>query len=114
MELLLYFLARTAIGALQLLPLAMVGRVGRVAGALVYLVDARHRRVAQQNLRRAFSEKSDSEIRTLARENFKRIGENFSSAAKTASMDETGIRKILEVRGIEKFRKVAPGGKPPS
>src|SRR5262249_20787666 len=114
MELLLYLLARTVIAVLQILPLGVVARVGRVAGGLVYLADARHRRVARENLRRAFPEKSEGEIRTLARENFRRIGENFSCAAKTAGMDETEIRQILEVTGVEKFSKVAATAKAPS
>ena len=85
MDLLLYCLARPIIGLLQMLPLMWVARLGRIGGAAVYRLDARHRRVARRNLRMCFgAEKSEAELESLAQENFRRIGENFACAAKTA------------------------------
>jgi KDO2-lipid IV(A) lauroyltransferase len=87
MDRLLYVIARLVVGALQSLPLRVVARIGRCSGALAYWLDARHRRVAIRNLTASFSdEMAHAEIMRVARENFKRIGENFASAAKTASM----------------------------
>src|SRR4051812_40811467 len=87
MERLLYFIARGLIGFLQALPLTWVARLGRTIGWLAYWVDGRHRRVAIQNLTMCFgAEKSARELKALARENFRRIGENFGCAAKTAAM----------------------------
>ncbi len=103
MDTLLYIFARTLVGFIQALPLRVVARIGRAGGALFYFFDARHRKVAQRNLQMAFPEKSPAEICAVARENFKRIGENFSCAVKTAAMSNEEIRDILEVKGIEKF-----------
>ncbi len=107
-------LARAVVALLQALPLGAVARLGRACGALGYALDGRHRKVARRNLALCFPEKSDAEVRALARENFKRVGESFASAVKTASLDEAGIRAVTEFVGVEKFPKPAPGEKPPS
>lgn len=87
MDALLYYPARAVVALLQALPLRTVARLGRAGGALAYWLDARHRRVTLKNLTRCFGhEKSPAEITALAKENFRRIGENFASAVKTAAM----------------------------
>jgi len=86
MDLLLYFIARAGIGLIQALPLQAVARLGRAGGAFGYLLDGRHRRVALKNLTRAFPEKTTTEVRALAKENFRRIGESFACGVKTAGM----------------------------
>lgn len=97
MDALLYLLASTVVALLQALPLTWVARVGRAGGALAYWLDARHRRVAERNLAMCFAgEKSATEIAELARENFRRIGENFACAAKTASMNLAAIRPHVQ------------------
>lgn len=105
MDSLLYFFARTLVTIIQALPLRLVARIGRACGAIAFWLDARHRKVALQNLQMVFgNEKSAKEIRAIAKENFCRLGENYCSAIKTAVMtpDEmkahfifTGAGKIL-------------------
>jgi lauroyl/myristoyl acyltransferase len=92
----LYFLARAVVTLLQSLPLTWVARIGRLGGRLAFRFDARHRRVALRNLAMCFPEKTPSEIRRIAEENFRRIGENFASAAKTASMSFEELRPRVE------------------
>jgi lauroyl/myristoyl acyltransferase len=100
MDKLLYFVVRVAVAFLQTLPLQMVARLGRAGGALAYWIDARHRRVALANLTLCFGhEKSADEIRALAKENFRRIGENFACAAKTASMTHEELKPFVEFAG---------------
>ncbi len=100
MDTLLYLMGRALVSAIQLLPLVWVARLGRAGGALAYGVDARHRRVALRNLTRCFArEKSAEEIRAMARENFRRIGENFASAIKTASMTRDQLAPHFEITG---------------
>jgi lauroyl/myristoyl acyltransferase len=87
MDTVIYFIARGVIAFLQALPLVWVARLGRAGGALAFWFDGRHRRVALDNLTLCFGrEKSPEEIHVLARENFRRIGENFAGAIKTAAM----------------------------
>lgn len=97
MDTLVYYLARGLIALIQALPLTCVARLGRVAGVLAYWLDARHRRVARQNLALCLgAEKSPAEIRALAKENFRRIGENFACAVRTAAMTLEELRPQVE------------------
>jgi KDO2-lipid IV(A) lauroyltransferase len=58
--------------------------------------------VALENLKNCFGRECSSEhLRECARENFRRIGENFACAIKTASMSETEVDQVLEIRGLE-------------
>ena len=114
MDSVLYWLARMLVAGIQLLPLAWVARLGRAAGGLAWWLDARHRRVALSNLAMCFAEKSPEEIRALAGENFRRIGESFACAVKTAAMDIEELRPHLEFVGVERLPKGAAGEPPPN
>jgi KDO2-lipid IV(A) lauroyltransferase len=81
MDVLLALLARVVVAFLQALPLGTVAWLGRVFGALAYVLDGRHRNVAQRNITECFPEKSATEVRSLARENFQRIGESFAPSS---------------------------------
>ena len=87
MDTLIYFFACGAVTFLQALPLVWVARLGRAGGVVAFWLDGRHRRVALKNLTMCFGhEKSPEEIRAIARENFRRLGENYAGAVKTAAM----------------------------
>jgi KDO2-lipid IV(A) lauroyltransferase len=87
MDALIYLFGRCVVAILQALPLVWVARLGRALGALAYRLDGRRRRIALDNLTMCFGgEKSAEEIHATAKENFRRIGENFASAVKTAAM----------------------------
>jgi KDO2-lipid IV(A) lauroyltransferase len=104
MDTLLYGMARFVVAGFQALPLRGVARIGRALGAAAYWLDGRHRRVAARNLERCFGgEKSPAELRALARENFKRIGENFCCATRTAKMGPNELRGCCELVDIEKL-----------
>ncbi|HXT10921.1 MAG TPA: hypothetical protein VN873_05100 [Candidatus Angelobacter sp.] len=113
MDSLLYLFARAMVGFLQALPLPVAARFGRFGGALAYWIDARHRRVAMRQLTMCFgNEKSAGEIRAIARENFRRIGENFACAAKTASMTLDELKPFVEFVGSSKILAPPTGPKP--
>jgi KDO2-lipid IV(A) lauroyltransferase len=112
MDRLLYHIARMLIGLLQALPLRFVARLGRMGGTVACLVDRRHRRVAQRNLSMCLGqEKSPAEIRALARENFKRIGENFACAVKTAAMSYESLQPHIQFTGPPVI--ISPPAEPP-
>ncbi|MFM2082531.1 MAG: ADP-heptose--LPS heptosyltransferase 2 [Verrucomicrobiota bacterium] len=104
MDTLLYFFARALVALVQALPLRVVARLGRAGGALAFRLDARHRRVVLKNLTMCFAaEKSPAEIHALAQENFRRLGENFASAVKTAAMTPAQMRPHFVFTGAEKI-----------
>ena len=113
METLLHSLARGLVACLQALPLIWVARLGRCGGGLAYWLDGRHRRVALRNLTMCFgAEKSPADIRSLARENFRRIGENFACAIKTAAMSFEDLRPHVEFVGNPRILS-PPGDRKP-
>jgi KDO2-lipid IV(A) lauroyltransferase len=115
METLLYLLARAVLAVLQAMPLPWAARVGRAGGALAYWLDFRHRRVARSNLNLCFGrEKSTAQLRDLAKDNFRRIGENFACAAKTAAMTLDELRPYVEFSGDPKILSPASDQKPQS
>ncbi len=114
MEFFLYLCARTVLAAIQALPLRLVARLGRFAGAMAYLLDGRHRRVAIRNLSMCFEEKHPREIKRIARENFRRIGENFACAARTAAMDFAELRPHVEFIAPQDIMLPAEGEIPQS
>lgn len=104
MERLLHLLARGLIAGIQALPLRWAARVGRAGGAIAWWVDARHRRIALLNLSQALGhERSPAEIAALARENFRRLGENYVCGIKTAGMEDSQLEPHFEVAGLEKL-----------
>jgi lauroyl/myristoyl acyltransferase len=104
MNTLIYGFGRTLIALLQALPLIWVARIGRAAGGLAYWLDARHRRVALKNLTMCFGqEKSPEEIRAIAKENFRRIGENYASAVKTSAMTFAQLRPHADYADLERL-----------
>ena len=106
----LVFFARAFIALVQALPLDLVARIGRAGGALAFLLDARHRKVALANLDLVFAdEKSAEERRAIAKENFRRLGENYLCALKTASMSSAAIAERLEWIGLH---EAVPAGSP--
>ena len=106
MDFFIYYPVLLVVKLLQALPLRLVARLGRRVGALAYWIDSRHRRVATENLRRCFPEKHADEVRELARENFRRLGENYCSAIKTATMTDTELLPHFEVVGMEEINAV--------
>jgi lauroyl/myristoyl acyltransferase len=115
MDALLYILARTLVAIFQALPIKWVARIGRAGGALAYCLDGRHRRVALRNLTLCFgNEKSPLEIRELARENFRRIGENYCCAVKTAGMTAEEIHKVVRFTGEQRILAAPPNVTPES
>jgi len=105
MDTLLYWMAKTIVACLQVLPLRFVARFGRFGGTLAWAIDTRHRKVALDNLRAAFrSERKSNEIDAIAREQFKRLGENYCCAVKTASMSARALQNHLEIIGAEHIR----------
>ena len=110
MNTVLYWFGRALIAGIQLLPLTFVARLGRAIGALAFHLDGRHRRVVLENLTNCFgAEKSTAEIRAIARENFRRIGENYLAAVKTAAMSFAALRAHVEFTGLQNLPKTTRG-----
>lgn len=115
MDRILYFVVLGLIKFLQALPLRWVARIGRVGGAVAYVLDGRHRKVAQRNIAMCLGkERTPEEVKALAKENFQRLGENYCCAIKTASMSWDDLRPHLEFASVEKVMFGGVGQNPSS
>jgi len=115
MDTLLHWLALALVGLLRILPLRLVARLGRLGGASFYWLDARHRQIAFENLTLCFGDHlSPGAIHQIARENFRRIGENFCGAVKCAFMTAEELRPHFEFAGAEKILPFESDGRPQS
>lgn len=115
MDPLIYAFAHLLVALIQALPLPTAAKFGRALGSLAFRLSARYRKVAVQNLTMCFGkEKSPKEIYELARENFRRIGENYVCAIKTASMTAEELKPHLEYVGEEHLPQKPATGAPPN
>lgn len=115
MDLLIYWIARSLVAFIQAFPLRLIARVGRAGGALAFHLDGRHRRAAVDNLTLCFGgEKSPEEIHAIARENFRRLGENYCCAIKTAAMTPEQLKPYFQFIGTEKILPRQTGAGPQS
>lgn len=89
------------LGSIRRLPLVTVARIGRLLGGVACRLDRRHRRVAEENLTRAFPELAPVEVRALALENFRRVGEAYASAIRTPGMDPEELLARIEIVGLD-------------
>jgi KDO2-lipid IV(A) lauroyltransferase len=113
MDPLIYGFARTLVALIQVMPLPAAARLGRAIGGLAYYLSARYRRVTTQNLAMCFgSEKSPEEIKELAHENFRRIGENYVCAIKTATMTSEQLKPYIEYEGGDRIPPKTDGPLP--
>jgi lauroyl/myristoyl acyltransferase len=109
MNQLIYIFMCGVVKLLQILPLKGVAFIGRVTGAVAFWLDGRHRRVALENLTRCFGDqKSRAEIRAIALENFRRLGENFSCFFKIYTMPWEKLKKHVELVGMDKVLSHEP------
>ena len=106
MDRLVYILYRGLCRFISLLPLGVVFRIGAAIGWLAHGILPSYRRLVVDNMRLVFSgEKTNKEIRRMAREHFTRLGGNLFSALKLATMPPEQIRKHVQIDGLDLLQK---------
>ena len=87
---------------IRLLPLKLVCFIGRQIGFVFYFIDTSHRKIAVNNLTNSLGNyHSESEITSIAKENFRRLGEVYLSVLKTAHISLKNLSDILSLKGLE-------------
>ena len=98
-------------GVFWLTPLPVCFLFGRFCGWVAHLVSPGYRRLVQRNLHIAFEgEKTDEEIRQLAREHFVTLGGNLLSSIKLGVMPHDKVHARLTIRGREHADAVTEEG----
>jgi KDO2-lipid IV(A) lauroyltransferase len=102
---------KVAKSLVNLLPESAGVAVGRWVGRIGYLLDARHRRVALQNLELAFPEWSPAERKSIAKKSFGNIGTAAVELATSAGLDRESYLARLDFEGWENFERAEQAGK---
>jgi KDO2-lipid IV(A) lauroyltransferase len=89
-----YLALRALMGGLAALPLAVASRLAAGIAVLVYLVDARHRRIGMRNLAIAFPERSLGARRRILRRSFANLGR---MGAELAHLPRLGAEELRDM-----------------
>jgi heptosyltransferase-2 len=107
---LVYVTFRIVAAIVGVLPLPLVYVIGRVVGWIAGVCLRPYRKLALANLRIAFGgEKSEAELRAIRREHFARLGGNFLSNMRLATVPYEKLRARVEADNFEAFARVPPG-----
>jgi KDO2-lipid IV(A) lauroyltransferase len=96
---------RLVIGPIRALPLPMVRAFGRGAGAMIYRLLGRRRRVALKNLALIYPDRSEAERRRMARAVFRHFGEVATEFVKLPHLKNADIDRLVTVEGEENLRR---------
>jgi len=110
---LVYILASFAVDLIRRLPLPVCFHLGRGVGALLWVILPGYRRLARENLERAFArEKSEREIRALVFRHFVTLGANAVCAGKIPALAQEEILRISTIENLDVIRRAIAAGRP--
>jgi KDO2-lipid IV(A) lauroyltransferase len=106
-----FAIARTAQACLSLMPVGAVRACGGALGALVAVVDRFHRRIALDNLARAFPSRNAGELAPVCQGMFMHFGRLLCELIKFSSLPREQMLARVEVEGQEHVRQAYRQGK---
>jgi len=106
-----YWLLIAARRLILLVPERCARSLGRSLGAAAFFIDRRHRRVALDNLRRAFPEKSPAEVGRLARDSFRNAGRTAAEFFRAPALVRSAWKGRFAIAGEERVREAFRRGK---
>ncbi len=98
-------LARILLRLLEAVPLAWLAVFCEGVMSLVWAIDRKHRRIARINLRIAFPEMGEEEVRRIIRRCYQRMGTSAAEFIHIPKMDDRYIREHFRVEGAEHVRE---------
>jgi lipid A biosynthesis (KDO)2-(lauroyl)-lipid IVA acyltransferase len=96
---------------LALLPLFVTRSIGCVLGLLMYLGNAKRRRIARVNLQLCFPQQSVSERERLLRRHFCVYGQSFTDIAHLAWSSTSRLQRMMHWHGVERYRELLRQGR---
>jgi KDO2-lipid IV(A) lauroyltransferase len=98
-------------GLIRMMPEVMVSGTGAMLGRLVFLLDRRHRQIAERQLQAAFPRKSPAECRAIARATFVHFGRLLVSVLRFGGLSREQMSARVEYEGLERVKAALAGGK---
>lgn len=89
---------------------AQAERIGERLGRLAFRVSAKHRKIAAENLARAFPEKSEKERTELARAVMIHLGRLMADFMRTSSRPNEELLATTELHGVEHLKRAQAQG----
>lgn len=112
MDLLTYYVFRTIVWLVALLPIATAFRLGQIGGSLIYYLFFPYRKLVLANLTAAFgSEKSLVEIQSLAKQHFQTLLANLLVIPKLSLLSKDEILSRVTIEGREEVLAVLASGR---
>lgn len=93
-------------------PLRFSLHLGKLLGNLAYLVLKKQRQITIDNLKFAFKdEKSDKEIRAIAKGVFQNMGKNLVELLSFSKINRSNIDQLVSAEGLEKIDEILKKGR---
>jgi KDO2-lipid IV(A) lauroyltransferase len=111
---LVYVFARFVIGFFRLLPRRTGVALIKILAACTYWLDAKHRHIAQVNLKIAFPEMTDLRRRRIARLSFQNAAMNLLEISRLPSVTPANISSLVRYdpdHGLQNYRAALAKGK---
>jgi len=106
-----YVAVRMFIGLVRWLPFPLVEMLGTTVGLTAYLVDAKHRRIASENIAAAFPGRTSSDHRRIVRSAFAHFGKLLMQLLKFSTLSPQAMMARVEFEGEERVRAAHADGK---
>lgn len=109
----IYLLYRAGSAMVNALPLRALFIFGEGLGVCAWILLRKYRRLALQNLTIAFGkEKSERELRSIARQSFRRLGSNLLCSLKLGVIPLDKIARHVDVENVDAVHGVVRAGRP--
>ncbi|MBI4834167.1 MAG: lysophospholipid acyltransferase family protein [Planctomycetes bacterium] len=102
---------RILIAVVRRVPATVALQIGEAIGIFGYMVVPKRRRISLENLRFAFPEKKDSELRRIVFGMAKNLGRNMMEFLRLPAMKLADINRYIEFEGLENLDKALAEGK---
>ncbi len=100
-----YAAVRCVAPLVRLLPRSVALRFGQRVGALARLVLPERRKLAEDNVRQAFPEWSEEQVKALVRRNFEQLGMSGVEFLRLEQFDADNIREFFDIEGEHHLRQ---------
>ena len=106
-----YWLVAAVRGLVRVTPEVVAGGIGGLLGRLFFLVDRRHRLVAERQLQAAFPRKSVPECRAITRATFMHFGRLLVAVLRFSALSRAQMLARVEYEGVDRVKAALAGGK---
>lgn len=106
-----YVAVRAVVGLVRVLPFRAVEACGTALGRAFYLLDGKHRRVAERNVAATFPARPDPERRAIVQQAFEHFGRLLFALLKFGTLSPEEMLGRVEFEGEERVRSAYAQGR---